>query len=282
MGCRLPPISILLVAIAIGCTQDPLEPEGKGPIGWVPPATSGDAKPCAAVDLTGDDLLELEGCVRISPENTKAEVPVHRCGQFNLLGSVNSFTLDGMSSLLYCDSDVDGGMRLAQYQPSTNEVVNTVIEGGCWPDIDSAALLPQDTSAVVAWATFNRDIQIGHLSADGLAGEPVSLTIPEIPTIVDLVDNNPAWLVTNSIEENVWATPLGKDGSPAGDSISVQQGVHTSDAMAFGDGFLLTTCTTNDEILLSAFDFASDKSWEQKLGTLCDHTSRPSMATDGE
>ena len=134
-------------------------PPGHPP--WDPPRT----KLCGGMDNddvpTGEDVLVLDGCVRVTPELVENEDKVRsgtpRCSFVNRLGSVGVDVSGDGIRLLYCDSDHGGGVRFA----TVNVVSNIIGVASGAPDLPTATL----TFTTVASTGFRVTCNMGAVGA---------------------------------------------------------------------------------------------------------------------
>lgn len=315
---------LLGLSLTLGCEGDreleivhtlPNLPPGPEPVYEV---TAGE---CLYVQQGARDHdLIPDWCVRLSPENgdlgldrspaddddsdeerSEGEPEEHPppdgveehpepCGFINQIGSVGLHGSLDEPRVLYCDTDLDGGTRLARYVPETDELTLTMlVPGVCVPFDDSGALLEVDGGLLVAYVHFDPGVTPGHTRIrvlwlpDG-AEDVVSEAIVELPgpAVRLFLHPLPAGpvLLAQLEDRSAWLVLLDEVGAPAAEPVELPAGIALFSSAVLAEGLLLAGCGEEDQLRLAAFDLDGSKRWSRQLeDSPCRTWPTPALAT---
>ncbi len=280
----------------------PGDGSGGAPEIWEPPVDTGAGSledqwaaqasfECGALSAeeptTGDDLLEVSWCSRMSPEgdeldglsgseDTGEEGPLGPsgpgeapppCGFYNLVGAVDlawvSEGPDAPAATLYCDSDLGGGVRLARYVPGSDELQTLLVsEDDCLADVDTGLVLPQpseddDGGLRLVWSSLDGVVTATVDGAGNLTEEPRVFEGLERPWRLRLHEHRTA---SGGGEEDkggasIWVVDLDRNlhlldvdfGTGALQTSQILSGVETFDATRVGEDSVVVGCPGVDE-----------------------------------
>jgi len=260
---------------------------------------------CATdAELPPANTLPLDWCVRVTPEEPyggpdedtaptdTATIPVDErtpppCGFVNLVGAVDLAGDPGAPQILYCDSDLDGGLRVARYDPAEEGVwTDVVAPGDCLPDPRGGSLRPAEGGYLASWTVLEpstADITGVNLARLAPSGAPLgAMGTVETGTQamrVDIGTAEGAPLLTVDLDGVLRAVQVDADGTPLGAPEELAEGVRDMAQAAGAAGTHVVWC---DQELSLHLGFLDDAGLET-VGTLgvCGDFARPSVAFDG-
>jgi hypothetical protein len=233
---------------------------------------------------TGEDVLVLDGCVRVTPELIEPEDEVRsgtpRCAFANRLGSVGVDVAGDGIRLLYCDDDHGGGVRFARVNVVTGAIQRVMTKSGhCWTDLDTGGLHPIEGGYLAYW-TWPEEPAGGDMvsnlwtSTTDLDGVPV-----ELPSILPAVGGTLPWrlesiegalLELDQDERGLWYIPLAPNGTSDGDPVLVMERAWTYAPLRRDDGTTwVGVCTLEDRMQLYVLDAAGSVLSSRDLETDC-------------
>lgn len=253
-------------------------PGGDG-AGILPPTPSQDCAMAAAAD-SGEDALIPDWCVRFSPEAAGApnegddwgttEEPTEPsdggegaggegdgggttppCGFYNLLGAVSLGADPERPVALYCDSDLDGGVRFVRYDPDQDEVTAQLIDPGvCYADPMTGAVTELDDGYLLTWVDLDGfAVKASRLGLDGGVFEPAHAVrdLPPARRLTLTRAGDGLVLVLQLEDGSLSAAPVTRSGDLAGPLVSFAHPVNTF-AVADLDGrAAVVTCSVDED-----------------------------------
>lgn len=279
---------------------------------WEPDATGGaeltfddDACWVQDADPSGldEDLLGLDSCVRLSPEelvDLDTGMPYSPdtgsqgggggrnplCSFFNLIGATAIAGGPEAPAILYCDNDDDGGVRLARIDPQQEGLTSvTLAPGECWADPDSGAIVETAEGQLeLAWVQSRdddpllRDVVIGQASATGELLAPMTPVFGVSETVrqVALVEGHLVW---SDDDGRLAVTDLGSELTT-----ELASGVGTVSVEEVEDTLALAWCALDDGVWFGRAD--TQGTWylgpTRIADSTCGFEARPSVAATPE
>ena len=266
---------------------------------------------------TGDDLLDVSWCLRMSPEGDEldgiistdtgtggplspAAAPPSACGFYNLVGAVDFAYTEPSGeggaedktriSALYCDTDLPGGMRMARFEAGSTELESMLLnEQDCIADVDSGLELPHPKGTRLLWSSLD-GLTTAVVAKDGrVVEEPRVLSGLERPWRLGLrsisaddTEEHAVLMVQDMSRELWWADVDFVAGTVTARQVLEQ--IETTAVVPVGEDTLVLACAGPGEPpVLSRVSASGALSWSQTLSeAACGWDSRPSLAVNDE
>lgn len=279
---------------------------------------------CGALDAespsSGEGVLETSWCGRLSPEGDELDqlggssgeddtggscggplLPAASgtpppCGFYNLVGAVDFELVETEAGtgveVLYCDSDLGGGMRLARLAPGSEELQTVLVsEHDCLADVDTGLLLPHPQGSRLVWSNLD-GIRTAVVDPRGeLVEEPRTLAGLDSPWRLRLrpgsaaEDGSAAVVYVQDTSDTLWQAELDLEAGTATPT-PLLTGMATLAAAAVGSegDTLLATCAGVDEPLhLSRVGPTGTLAWSGEVpDARCGWDARLSLAVHAE
>lgn len=293
-----------------GGTEDYPEGDTGGDAGESPMETQ-TTTACGGVEPpelpTGDEVLALDWCARVSPEEPYEPVdtgstdtgaadtgatgpfgPPPPCGFVNLVGAVGLAGDPTDPAFLYCDSDADGGLRFVRYDLEAGVARTRLVAPlQCLPDVRSGSLLPVDGAWLVTWSANFEDqaeaagVWVGRLDDEGrFLDEPAVVALSTQAIRSEVVGGDTPLLLVADLDETLWAVPVDATGRPDGALQVVTAAVRKFQAIPTASGALLAWCDADDVARVGQLDELGLLTAAVDLGS-CGWDASPSVASDG-
>ncbi len=234
------------------------------------------------------DRLPADFCVRLSPEPDDEDSgpsgpAAPPCTFTNLVGALD---LDSATAtVLYCDSDGDGGMRLATYDPEADALQSrTLHPRDCVADGDSG-VLRLDAGGWTAWwaslgtgedGAIDPGVLVATLGETGDDPDWRYVVTGGAPYRVRVLGGVTPHLVVLDSDGGLDVWPL--DGrAAAGAAVRLDEGIRSVEVL--DEGGWIATCQGDDRLSLRTLHGPPT----ELPGTGCGFTSRPALqpAPDG-
>jgi hypothetical protein len=258
--------------------------------------------------------LTLDGCARLTPEESdpvpqggsdtppagpppacaapppSGEAPPP-CGYFNLVGAVQ-MSAAAEPVVLYCDADIEGGVRSARYDAATGAVQSVMLQSEqCLAEAD-AGTLSRGADALLAWwiapdATEGGDVEPGIFVANlddtgALLGPPERLYFPGWPVRVEAAAEASPLLIVEDHDNLLWAVPVAADGNVTGEPVQIASAIRMYAVTGHGDGLAVAVCMLDTSLQVFVVDSAGVVTRSLSVeGAACTFDTRPSVASDG-
>lgn len=270
---------IAAVLLTAGCEQATERPPERvrGDDSDVEPVDTGvvdaDGRVCgAAADVSGDPVLQSDGCARISPEldqvypkgggeddgdtdvgTDPADDLPWRCGFFNWLGGFSVVEDGDGLALAYCDIDPEGGIRFARTAVGGKTEARTPVGGECLATDAAVALAQTELGWRLFWVR-NDDQgrpygQTVPLDADGFASGEAERLQGSVAALEVVGDR----LLVVDEARILSIAPLGADGAP-GAAVTVVINVRGFDGAPLGAGIGVLSCDLDSRLGLTRIE----------------------------
>jgi len=255
---------------------------------------------------TGPDVLVIESCSRVTPEEPYSSGDTASgetdtatgpfgpgapppCGFVNLVGAVSLAGAAPSPSLLYCDSDKDGGLRFVR--PTEDGFRSRLLAPlSCVPDVGSGALLDDGDAFWAAWSANGEEgdgvsgAYLTRLSPEGaVLSEVHGVDLGGVALRVDLVSAGAPLIVAEDLTGGLWTAAVDPDGAGHGTPLLVSDSARRYGLLARDDGAWLAWCDDTRALHLGSVDVAGRLESESLVvDASCGYDATPSLATDGE
>ena len=255
---------------------------------WVPDDEAPAAAPlqptadCGYAGLgEGDpEALRPARCVRLSPEpgedwladddtgDTGGGPPVFSgapppppCGFANLIGAVR-LGQGAAPLVLYCDADLEGGVRIAQVDVEAGGVrTHRLQEGQCLSELDTGSLVLTDAGGRATWAALDVRVDEGEEIDPGLltvaldpAGAPTGpverVLFPSTPRAVDQPGPEVRFLLVEDDDQRLYSLPISEAGAATGEPVALAESVRALSSTPHRDGALVAVGGLAGDIVL--------------------------------
>lgn len=248
---------------AEAATGDPVDGCGGGD-GWAEVDGALDVAWCARVTPEyGSITDEATDTAVAAPEDTGGafEPAPPPCGFVNLVGDIGLVGTARAPRVLYCDSDADGGVRLATYDPAAGLMETQMLASlDCSPDASAGTLVPYGEGYLAAWSGSvgsYADEGGGGDGAYGLVaarlGDDGALQGGLAKTIigtglgsVDVVATEPPLAVAVDWDGVLWVVPMDDSGVHSPAPFELANEMSNAAAVSFGDGVVVAACETDN------------------------------------
>jgi hypothetical protein len=211
--------------------------------------------PAAAVDT---DMPDTGAETRDDPESLPASPPPP-CGFVNMVGDLGLGGGVGAPRVLYCDSDPDGGVRFASFDPGTNTLDTQMVASlDCSPLPSSGAMVAQGEGYLAAWSGATGTFADGGSTSDsygvvlarlGARGEleagPLKTTLDADVLRVDVALTDPATVLAVDVDGTLW---FGRVDAALRvlDATPLATGMIDAGALALGESVVVASCAEED------------------------------------
>ena len=252
---------------------------------------------CSRLAEGGDDELETEWCVRLSPEGNEtrpgsgsAAEPPPPCGFYNLLGATVLTGPVEAPVLLYCDSDQGGGIRIARYNQDEIAIDAEILAPeNCWISRLTGAMIPTDGGWLAWWVgdagTYATGAGVTGLRLDE-GGEPLTATssLPLKAAHLVAIDGDAPMLLGVDWDGTMWGTAVSVlDASEIGFPLTLGTGASSLGADRTEDGIGVAACL--EEGGLNVLWLSSVGAILENItlkDAVCGTFSRPSVSAIGD
>jgi hypothetical protein len=254
---------------------------------------------CPPVDVAGDDVLAPSMCVRVSPEPDQVwpeeptSAPQPRCGFFNLVGTLAVAGTAEAPVLLYCDDDVDGGVRLATWDADEGTMTSRMLDPGhCLAGTGTGSLVQTGAGYTAMWTRWEAqestvaNLQtVAHLDAIGaLRDGPTDVDLPGDAVRVALVPvaDGASVLVTVDNDRGLHAMTIDAAAHAASGGVRLAGDQVGYAAAPLGPDALIAACGGDAVRVLSLWRLGADLdvAWTATVAdTTCAWGSTPTVAT---
>ena len=257
---------------------DPWVPDDEAPSGapLQPTADCG----YAGVGEDEAEALRLARCVRLSPEpgedwlasndtgDTAGGPPVFSaapppppCGFANLIGAAR-LGQGAAPLVLYCDADLEGGVRVAQVDVEAGGVrTHRLQEGQCLSELDTGSLVLGASGGRATWAALDVRVDEGEeidpglltvaLNAEGAPVGPVERVLfPGTPRAVDQPGPDVGFLLVEDDDQRLYSLPVDEAGAATGEPRALAETVRALSSTPHGDGALVAVGGLAGDIVL--------------------------------
>ena len=242
------------------------------------------------------DALVVSYCARVTPEPAGDEEAVDTgalpppCGFVNMVGAVGLGGGAEDPSLLYCDSDLDGGVRFARYDAAHGTIeTEMLVPGLCWWDPAAGTLAQTSAGYLGLWVEYVEEqgvaVEIGGavLTDDGRVHSlPDPIAIPTAVWHPLLVGSDTPVLLVADTDHALWSVPISPDGEAQGPPVDTGVRPLSYGAAVTSESVVVAWC--DDDHQLGATVLDRDGGFVRDAGVTgtCGGQTVPSVAADGE